>query len=106
MSAAVRDVVSGIALAQRIVRLLGPLEADPRKLLGGQGAPADVPPLTARELELVALAVQGLSARDIAEQLYLSESTVKSHFTSIYRKLRVSDRAAAVAQSIRMGLIR
>jgi DNA-binding NarL/FixJ family response regulator len=62
--------------------------------------------LTARELELVALAAQGLSARDMSEQLSLSESTVKSHFTSVYRKLGVSDRAAAVAQAIRRGLIR
>jgi PAS domain S-box-containing protein len=107
VSAAIRDVTSGIALAQRIMHLLGPLDGDATKLLGDEGSSRpDVPHLTARELELVALAAQGLSARDMSEQLNLSESTVKSHFTSVYRKLGVSDRAAAVAQAIRRGLIR
>ncbi|MEA2285186.1 MAG: two-component system, NarL family, nitrate/nitrite response regulator NarL, partial [Solirubrobacteraceae bacterium] len=41
----------------------------------------------------------------IAEQLFLSPATVKTHFEHIYEKLGVGDRAAAVAQALRTGLI-
>jgi DNA-binding CsgD family transcriptional regulator len=62
-------------------------------------------PLTARELEILTLAAQGLTGRRIAEQLEISPATVKTHFEHIFRKLDVSDRTSAVAQAIRGGLI-
>lgn len=64
------------------------------------------PPLTARQLEILQLAAEGLAGGAIGEQLVISPATVKTHFEHIYEKLGVSDRAAAVAQALRAGLIR
>lgn len=61
--------------------------------------------LSARETEVLRLISQGLSAPEIAEQLFVGVTTVKTHLQHIYDKLDVSDRAAAVAQAHRRGLI-
>jgi PAS domain S-box-containing protein len=61
--------------------------------------------LTPRELQVVQLAADGLSGREIAARLVLSPATVKTHFEHAYDKLGVSDRAAAVAHALRAGLI-
>jgi DNA-binding CsgD family transcriptional regulator len=68
----------------------------------GELAPS---PLTARELEVLELASQGLTGRSIAERLSISPATVKSHFEHIYAKLAVPDRTSAVAHALRSGLI-
>ena len=62
--------------------------------------------LTQRESEVLALLVAGLSNRAIAGKLVLGEETVKSHLRSLYRKLEVGDRAAAVATALREGIFR
>lgn len=62
-------------------------------------------PLSERELEVIRLAAEGVSGPGIAEQLVLSPATVKTHFEHIYEKLGVGDRAAAVAQALRSGVI-
>lgn len=54
--------------------------------------------LTPRELEVLDLVAEGLSNRAIADRLYIGERTVKSHMTSIMRKLAVSSRTAAIAR--------
>jgi DNA-binding NarL/FixJ family response regulator len=61
--------------------------------------------LTPREREVLRLAAQGMSAPQIAAELIIGESTVKTHLANIYAKLGVPDRAAAVATAIRRGLI-
>lgn len=61
--------------------------------------------LSQREVEILRDVAAGLSAADIATDLSLAESTVKTHLTRIYDKLGVSERAAAVAESMRLGLI-
>jgi two-component system, NarL family, nitrate/nitrite response regulator NarL len=61
--------------------------------------------LTGREQEVLHLVAQGHSAPDIASDLHLSTTTVKSHLHSLYEKLGVSDRAAAVAEAMRRGLL-
>jgi two-component system nitrate/nitrite response regulator NarL len=61
--------------------------------------------LTAREAEILALLATGASAPDIASQLHLSPATIKTHLHNLYAKLGVSDRAAAVAEGMRRGLI-
>jgi len=68
-------------------------------------AAARAPHLTAREREVLMMLADGLSAPDIAERLTLSTATVKSHLKSLYSKLEVSDRAAAVAAAMRQGLL-
>lgn len=61
--------------------------------------------LTPREREVLALIAEGQSAPDIAQRLHLSPATVKGHLGSLYEKLGVSERAAAVAEAMRRGLI-
>ncbi|MGI9020316.1 MAG: response regulator [Solirubrobacterales bacterium] len=66
----------------------------------------DRPPrLTSREQEVLQLISEGLSAPDIGRQIHLSPTTVKSHLHKLYEKLGVSDRAAAVAEAMRRGLL-
>jgi DNA-binding NarL/FixJ family response regulator len=62
-------------------------------------------PLTARESEVLGLLGHGLSNKMIARQLHISEHTVKFHISSLYSKLGVSNRAEAVSQGARHGLI-
>ena len=63
------------------------------------------PTLSPREQEVLGLIAQGLSAPAIAERLHVSPATVKTHLKTLYEKLGVSDRAAAVAEAMRRGLI-
>jgi PAS domain S-box-containing protein len=67
---------------------------------------ANAPRLTRRETEVIALVADGNSARAIGAQLHLSPATIKTHLASVYHKLGVRDRAAAVATALRRGLIR
>ncbi|QIK73581.1 response regulator transcription factor [Propioniciclava coleopterorum] len=62
--------------------------------------------LTEREREVVALLAQGLTNRQIAKQLFLSEATVKTHLVHIFTKLNVDNRTAAVAAAREQGLLR
>ena len=55
------------------------------------------PPLSHREKETLALVVQGLTNRQIAAELFLAESTVKTHLSSVLRKLDARSRAEAAA---------
>jgi DNA-binding NarL/FixJ family response regulator len=61
--------------------------------------------LTERELAVLHLLGEGLSNKQIARSLWLSEQTVKFHLTNIYRRLGVSSRTAAVHRSYRHGLL-
>jgi two-component system nitrate/nitrite response regulator NarL len=61
--------------------------------------------LSARENEVLVLIAEGLSAPDIGKQLHLSPATVKGHLHSLYEKLGVKERAAAVAEAMRRGLL-
>jgi DNA-binding NarL/FixJ family response regulator/PAS domain-containing protein len=63
------------------------------------------PRLTPRELQILQLAALGNAAPQVAGSLFISISTVKTHMDNIYRKLHVSDRAAAVATAMRLGVI-
>lgn len=61
--------------------------------------------LTPREQQILRLTAGGNSAPDIGKMLHLSPATVKTHLKSLYEKLGVSDRAAAVAEGMRRGLL-
>lgn len=61
--------------------------------------------LSNREQEVLELLAQGMSNRDIAEELYISEKTVKNHVSSILRKLSVNDRTQAVIVALKNGLV-
>lgn len=73
-----------------------------KKELVGEGASELLSP---REAEVLRLIVRGYSNRDIARELFISESTVKSHTSAIYRKLGAEDRAGAILAAIKRGWI-
>ena len=61
--------------------------------------------ITDREREVLRCLVRGISrTQDLAEELYISQKTVKNHLASIYEKLGVNDRAQAVVEAIKLGL--
>jgi two-component system, NarL family, nitrate/nitrite response regulator NarL len=66
---------------------------------------SDAPALTPREQEILHLIAAGKSLPQIAQELFLGLTTVKTHVQHLYEKLGVSDRAAAVATAMRRGLI-
>ena len=61
--------------------------------------------LTRREQEIIRLVALGLSNKDIASLLVLSDRTVQTHLTRLFQKLNVENRAAAVYQAVRRGVI-
>jgi DNA-binding NarL/FixJ family response regulator len=67
--------------------------------------PARSAALSAREREVLTLVARGTTNRAIAEQLFVSEATVKTHLTHIYDKLAVVDRAAAVSRGYELGIL-
>jgi LuxR family transcriptional regulator, maltose regulon positive regulatory protein len=67
--------------------------------------PGTTETVSAREVEVLAHVAQGLSNRDIATELFISEVTVKSHLTRIFRKLDASSRTQAVARARELHLL-
>ena len=61
--------------------------------------------ITAREEEVLQLIADGLSTPEVAEQLFISQKTVKNHLASIYQKLDARDRTQAVLRAVRMGIV-
>jgi DNA-binding CsgD family transcriptional regulator len=60
---------------------------------------------TQRQIQVLRLMARGLSNKQIGERLFVSERTVKAYVSSIFEKLQVQKRAAAVASALRLGLI-
>jgi DNA-binding NarL/FixJ family response regulator len=101
---AVRVVAAGEALLAPTVtrRLLDHFAGQ----LPGSKAPPELARLTERELEILTLLAEGLSNAELAERLFLSETTVKSHVSSVLRKLDLRDRVQAVVLAYKAGLAR
>jgi two-component system, NarL family, nitrate/nitrite response regulator NarL len=97
------DAIRAIA-AGRTVLSSAAQAAMATELAQRRSAPSSL--LSGRESEVLGLLASGASAPDIAAQLHLSIATVKTHLHNLYEKLEVSDRAAAVAEGMRRGLIR
>ena len=105
------DLVDGIRLIASGNALLGPtvtqrlLERFSSELPAGDGDET-VAKLTEREREILRLLASGLSNAELAQRLFLSETTVKTHVSSILRKLGVRDRVQAVIAAYDAGLVR
>lgn len=71
-----------------------------------EGSPGEIAVLTAREVDVVREIARGKSNADIADELYISEWTVKTHVGNILRKLGLRDRAQVVVAAYESGLVR
>jgi DNA-binding NarL/FixJ family response regulator len=101
---AVRTVANGdTLLAPAVTRRL--VERFVQRPAPGAAEQKRLAELTERELEVLKLIATGLSNREIAEKLFLSEATVKTHFTRIAAKLGLRDRVQAVVFGYENGLI-
>jgi two-component system nitrate/nitrite response regulator NarL len=100
---AICDAIAAVARGERV------LDPDLQSGLFGEIHAREVdgerPVLTDREHEILHRIAAGKSAPAIADELYLSTATVKTHLGHLYEKLGVSDRAAAVAEAMRRGLL-
>ena len=106
LAAGVRAVARGEALlAPAITRRLI-TEFTRRPPIGHPGRPEVVNRLTPRELDVFRLVARGLSNQEIATELYLGETTVKTHVARILSKLGVRDRVQAVVLAHEAGIIR
>jgi DNA-binding NarL/FixJ family response regulator len=96
------EVVRGIRTAAGGGSPLDPRAA--RSLLDAQSAPDPLEGISPREREVLALLVDGMPNKLIARRLGISEKTVKSHLTSIFRQVGVTDRVQAILWVERHGL--
>ena len=80
-----------------------------RKLVGELKRPPDLPPaeeqLTEREVQVLALVARGLSNKEIADQLFIGERTVRTHISNILGKLQLANRTQAALYAQREGLV-
>jgi DNA-binding NarL/FixJ family response regulator len=96
------DVVRGIHAAAAGGAPLDPYAA--RLLLEANDAPDPLDGISPREREVFALLLEGLPNKLIAQRLGIGEKTVKTHLTSIFRRIGVTDRVQAVLWAERQGL--
>ncbi|MFF7994892.1 response regulator [Kitasatospora xanthocidica] len=112
---AVADVRAGAAgLSPQVqLRLLERLSEQPDRSGSAADRPVDRPVdrprelpdgLTVREAEVLALIAEGLSNAEIAQRLFVSQATVKTHINNLFAKTAVRDRAQAVAYAFRHGI--
>lgn len=96
------ELLRAVRAAHRGEAVLAPAVAG--QLMGRVREPAGVP-LSNREQEVLQLVADGASNREAAARLFISEASVKTHLQHIFDKLTVRDRAAAVAEGYRRGLL-
>ena len=100
-----QQLVEAIRLASRGEPLLHPkIAARLMQEVAGGGERDAVEDLTARELQVLRLLAQGLTNKLIAEELVVSEKTVKTHVSNILAKLHLSHRTEAALYAVRHGL--
>jgi DNA-binding NarL/FixJ family response regulator len=102
------EAIRAVHRGEALFRTSGAARALASLSSGSASAPASAPatPLTPRETDVLRLIGEGRSNREIAEQLVISEATVKTHVNNIFGKLGLQDRAQAVAYAFRSGLVK
>lgn len=105
----IRSILRGGApidpfIAREILRQIAASEHEDA-VIAPQSSEVEPSLLTAREKEILNLVAQGLSNREIAEQLFVSRYTVESHIKHIYRKLSVTKRTKAVSAARSLGIL-
>ena len=100
--ASAADVLQAIRIAAAGGSPIDPRAA--RSLLDAQSAPDPLAGISPREREVLALLLDGMPNKLIARRLDISEKTVKSHLTSIFRQIGVTDRVQAILWVERQGL--
>ncbi|HEX6160099.1 MAG TPA: response regulator transcription factor [Thermoanaerobaculia bacterium] len=100
------EIVTAILAAARGETILGPeVQTGLAEQIRLREESEARPRLSEREQEVLTLIAEGLSAPEIGERIHLSTATVKTHLQHLYEKLGVSERAAAVAEGMRRGLV-
>ncbi|MEU5551843.1 response regulator transcription factor [Micromonospora sp. NPDC047793] len=97
------DLIRAVRAAHRGESVLAPSAAS--QLIGRVRKPTGLA-LSNRELEVLQLVADGASNREAARLLFVSEASIKTHLQHVYDKLGVRDRAAAVGEGYRRGLLR
>jgi DNA-binding NarL/FixJ family response regulator len=96
------ELIRAVRAASRGESVLSPAVA--RRLMGQVRKPARES-LSQRELDVLRLIADGASNREAAARLFVSEATIKTHLLHIYDKLGVRDRAGAVGEAYKRGLL-
>jgi DNA-binding NarL/FixJ family response regulator len=96
--ASIRKVMEGNIIihprvASRVIKEISTKRSDENKL-------------TRRELDILNLLVKGYSNKEMAEEMFISEKTVKNHLTNIFRKLSLKDRTQAAIYALKSGLVK
>jgi len=99
-TANLEDILSAICSAHR-----SPLSFTSRGLIRAVNSRVFRGTLTPREIEILSKLSSGLKGEELAGELFITESTLKTHLGSIYRKLQVRNRSGAVSEGKRRGLI-
>lgn len=99
-----------VVAAQRGEVMLCPIIASKvlehfRAEAGSVARPLPYEQLTRRELEVLQSAADGLTNKQIAERLFITEKTAKNHISNIFSKLNVNDRTQAILYALRQGLV-
>lgn len=102
LQAALQAVHEGLVVGTQ--RLFAPALSQPHLVSGREADPLDEP-LTERESQVLQLVAHGLANKQIALALSISEHTVKFHVSSIYTKLKATNRTEAVRAGVQRGLV-